>query len=83
MAPTSTQAWTWILAMFGSALVLGWVGLHCSPVPASIAAESAYTASLLRCVDKAETADEAHACRAKVDKDWGIVSIGRRDAGSR
>jgi hypothetical protein len=35
-------------------------------------AESAYTAALLRCVDKAETISDSKACRAQVDKQFGI-----------
>lgn len=41
------------------------------------AAESAYTAALLRCVDQAKTLEESRECRRKVDLAWGI------DGGSR
>ncbi len=47
----------------------------CTP-PASAqqaAAEGAYGAALLRCVDEAETLAESKACRARVDEAWGIT----------
>ena len=39
----------------------------------SQAAEAAYTAELLRCVDKATTLHESKACRADVDRKLGIT----------
>ncbi len=39
-------------------------------------AEAAYTAALVRCVDKAETLAESRACRASVDSSWGIKDGG-------
>lgn len=40
--------------------------------PAPIAAESAYTAELLRCVDKATTLAESKSCRKNVDSAFGV-----------
>ena len=35
-------------------------------------AEAAYSAALLRCVDKSQTLDESKACRALVDSQYGV-----------
>ncbi len=40
--------------------------------PAQNAAEGAYGAELARCVDKATTLAESKACRADVDRRWGV-----------
>ena len=45
------------------------------------AAEAAYTADHLRCVDKSTTLAESHACRDAVDRRWGITHTLRKDAG--
>lgn len=37
------------------------------------AAEAAYGAALLRCVDEAKTLAESKACRARVDAEWRIT----------
>jgi hypothetical protein len=53
------------LALFGL--------MHCAPTHlGATAAESAYTAELLRCVDDSETLSESRACRARVNEHWGI-----------
>ena len=36
------------------------------------AAEGAYTAALLRCVDQAETLERSQACRKSVDEQYGV-----------
>ena len=41
------------------------------------AAETAYTADLLMCVEEAGTRAEAEACRKRVQKQWGVA----KDAG--
>jgi hypothetical protein len=47
------------------------VALGCTPrTPAQ--AEAAYTAELLRCVDQARTLAESRACRAEVNRRWGV-----------
>ncbi|MCW5834507.1 MAG: hypothetical protein KIS78_19050 [Labilithrix sp.] len=46
------------------------------------AAEGAYGAALLRCVDEAETLAESKACRARVDEQWGITQTAT-DGGAR
>ena len=46
------------------------------------AAEAAYTADHLRCVDKATTLEESRECRASVDRKYGIVQT-TRDGGAR
>lgn len=43
-----------------------------APTEAQAATEAAYGAALLKCVDEANTLAESKACRAKVDKAWGI-----------
>ncbi len=43
----------------------------CASAP-STAVESAYTAELLRCVDKAKTIQESHACRQSVDAAFSV-----------
>lgn len=45
----------------------------CLPKPSpSTAAETAYGAQLLACVDQAATLAESKQCRAKVNAAWGI-----------
>lgn len=56
-----------VLAFVGAILLL----CRCA-APAKTAAESAYGASLLRCVDEAKTLAESKACRAAVDARWGV-----------
>lgn len=57
--------------------VTGWaIEVGCqAPLPpgAATAAEGAYTAALLRCVDQAKTLSDSHACRQKVDSEWGVT----------
>jgi hypothetical protein len=36
------------------------------------AAEGAYTAELLRCVDQSQTREQSRVCRAGVDRKWGV-----------
>lgn len=67
------------LALFG----WGMLFTHCAEAPkpkpteAQAAAEGAYGAELLACVERAKTLAESKACRAVVDKRWGVV---RKDA---
>lgn len=49
--------------------------------PAQDASEAAYTAALLRCVDKAETLAESRMCRRTVDAQWGITEVVAKDGG--
>lgn len=52
----------------------------CQPVPlthAQAAAEGAYGAALLKCVDDARTLAESKACRARVDSEWHVVQTAR------
>jgi len=44
----------------------------CASGADKVAAESAYTAALLRCVDAAKTVEESHACRKQVDAKFGV-----------
>ncbi len=44
--------------------------------PAATGTEAAYTASLLRCVDKSTTLSESKACRALVDAQYGVKDGG-------
>jgi hypothetical protein len=67
-----------VLALFG----WGCVFCHCTevkhpPTEAQRAAEGAYGAELLACVERANTLAESKACRAEVDKRWGVI---RKDA---
>lgn len=62
------------LALFG----WGCVFCHCSsppppPTAAQAAAEGAYGAELLACVERATTLAASKACRAEVDRRWGVV----------
>ncbi len=76
------------LAGLGVLLLIGIVGFlaaHCLIGCASrdaAAAEAAYTADHLRCVDKATTLAESKACRADVDRRYGIVQT-TKDGGAR
>lgn len=44
---------------------------------AQAAAEGAYGAALLKCVDEANTLAESKACRARVDAEWGVTVVGK------
>lgn len=48
-----------------------------APTSEQVAAEGAYGASLLRCVDEARTLPESKACRARVDAEFGVTQTGR------
>lgn len=76
---------TWLRNTLAFALFLFAVGCcvghaaGCKP-PQTIeqaAAEGAYGAALLRCVDEATTLQESKACRERVDREWGITQIGK------
>lgn len=47
------------------------------PTAAQVAAEGAYGAALLKCVDDAKTLQESKACRARVDAEWGITQTAK------
>ncbi len=64
------------IALGGLLLVALFLVAKCTGCVAG-AAEAAYTAALVRCVDKAETLSESRACRSAVDAKWGL-----KDAGS-
>jgi hypothetical protein len=50
----------------------------CSPRQlGATAAESAYTAELLRCIDESATREEAQGCRHAVNLAWGIAEVSR------
>lgn len=53
------------------------IGCAQPPTAAQAAAEGAYGASLLKCVDDAKTLAESKACRARVDAEWGVVQTGK------
>jgi hypothetical protein len=53
----------------------------CAPATSPAATEAAYTAELLRCVDKSATLAESKACRRNVNAKWGIVET-VRDGGA-
>ena len=63
---------TTILALsLAAGLAAGGTHAACAPrTPAQ--AEAAYTAELLRCVDRAATLAASRACRAEVDRRWGV-----------
>ena len=52
--------------------------IACAPAANS---EAAYTAALLRCVDKSDTLAESKACRQLVDAQYGIAVTVTKDAG--
>lgn len=72
-----------VLALFA----LGAIVSHCvgcgprQPTAAQVAAEAAYGAALLQCVDQAKTLAESKACRARVDAEWGVVQTPSKDGG--
>jgi hypothetical protein len=47
------------------------------------AAEHSYGGALLKCVDDAQTLAESKACRARVDREWGVTSTVRDAGGER
>jgi hypothetical protein len=61
------------LSLFGA----GCLFLHCTtpqqPTAQQAAAEAAYGAALVLCVEQANTLAESKACRAEVNRKWGIV----------
>lgn len=64
-----------IIPLLVALFILGWA---CGPVThgdAATAAESAYTAALLRCVDQAKTLAESRTCRQRVNADWQITEV--------
>ncbi len=46
-----------------------------NPTQAQVAAEGAYGAALLRCVDQATTLAESKECRARVNREWGVTEV--------
>lgn len=69
------RAMTLIFFVGGFVALAMLVGSLCQCAPGSaekVAAESAYTAALLRCVDAAKTVEESHACRKQVDAKFGV-----------
>lgn len=50
--------------------------LGCASLKSSGGIEAAYTAALVRCVDKATTITESRACRAEVDRAYGVKDAG-------
>lgn len=75
------EAFTVALAFVALLFVLRLCSGCKSPEQAgATAAESAYGAQLLRCVDQATTLEESRACRKRVNLEWGIVE---KEAGAR
>lgn len=75
------RGWVPVVAVWlvASAEVGGLIA--CKPPKApSTAAEAAYGAALLKCVDDAKTLADSKACRARVDAEWGVTQTAR-DAG--
>lgn len=69
------------LALFALGCVVGHcTGCHSPEQAGATAAESSYTAELLRCVDDARTLAESRACRQQVNVRWGITEV---EAGAR
>lgn len=66
-----------VLLFVGAVLLVCRVLAGCT-APAKAAAETAYGASLLRCVDQAATLAESKACRARVDAAWGVDGGGTK-----
>jgi len=58
---------------FGLLVTLGACNPSAQYQAAQVAAESAYTADLLRCVDQSATLAESKACRELVDARWGVT----------
>lgn len=71
-----------LIAMSLALFALAWIVAPCTgcsrpPTAAQAAAEGAYGAALLKCVDDAKTLAESKACRARVDAEWGVVQAGK------
>lgn len=64
-------------------LALQFCDLGCASAPAATpaAAEASYTAQQLKCIDDSNTREESRACRAAVDKRWGVDSGAGKDGG--
>jgi hypothetical protein len=52
------------------------------PSAVDVAAEGAYGAMLLDCIERANSLAESKACRAEVDRQWGVVQVAT-DGGTR
>ena len=69
-----------LLGVFLAALFVAWCSIltGCGPSPTAkeAAAEGAYGAEHLRCVDKFNTKAEIDACRAAVRVRWGVTDAG-------
>lgn len=66
------RAW---IAVHVVALGILAIGAACVPPSSSerAAAEAGYTAEQLACVEHAATREASRACRAEVDRRWGVV----------
>lgn len=64
--------------IFGARFAACLAGCATPPATAArVAAEGAYGAALLDCVEKSSTLAESKACRARVDAAWGITQTGK------
>lgn len=74
-----------VICLWAAAYAFSFTLEGCAPVSlestAATAAESAYTADLLRCVDKSSTLAESKACREVVDAKWNITHTTTKDGG--
>lgn len=69
------------IGIFGWGCLVGACSREVPPTAAQAAAEGAYGAALLRCVDDAKTLAESKACRARVNAQWQIVETVAKDGG--
>lgn len=69
--------WPVALAIFAVLIIVGVALSGCASkgptVPAYCTNEPAFTAALLRCVDKSDTREQSRACRKAVHEACGIV----------
>lgn len=72
---TSVRETVAVCLFLGAALVIVMhcAGCHLFRDASPAAAEAAYGGQLLECIDKSSTLAESKACRAEVDRQWGIT----------
>lgn len=70
-----------LCAVLGSLITLCTACGNSAQVATPAAAEANYTAQQLKCIDDATTREESRACRAEVDRKWGVDSGAAKEGG--
>lgn len=65
------------LLFWGAVAAVACTSRQPTPQEKSAAAETTYTAEMLKCVDNAKTLEESRACRQRVREKWGTSDAGK------